>query len=60
MELISHIYANATFSSLSFKNKLSLENLASNQKNILIVKEHGPRLATPHHVMLLIKKSISS
>ena len=54
MELISHIYANATFSSLSFKNKLSLENLASNQKNILIVKEHGPRVATPHHVMLLI------
>jgi|1048.fasta_scaffold06891_2 hypothetical protein len=33
MELISHIYANATFPCLSFKNKnFSLENLASNQK----------------------------
>jgi len=33
MELISHIYANATFPCLSLKNKnFSLENLASNQK----------------------------
>ena len=54
MELISHIYANATFPCLSFKNKnFSLENLASNQKTFRIVKEQTPRGATPHHGMSL-------
>ena len=41
MELIHHIYANATFSR-EYKKQSSLENLASNQKNFQIVKErHG-------------------
>ena len=48
------LHANATFSSLSSIKKLSLENSASNQKTIRIVKEQVPRWATPHHDMTLV------
>ena len=56
MELagISSSNANATSSCLSFIQNFSLENSASNQKTIRIVKEQVPRWATPHHDMTLI------
>ena len=44
LQLITHINANATFSREISKNKLSLENLASNQKRIFRIVKEQPGL----------------
>ena len=50
MELIHHIHANATFSSLELQSKYKcLKNTAFKQKTFRIVKEHTMREASRDH-----------
>jgi len=56
MELISHIHANATFSSNQQNN--SLENLASKQRIFRIVKEQHGFLSDRAIGRLLFRRSL--